>query len=138
MPVSGRAVSWKSTRANCSIGRRDPGSIRVKDVYDALKGTTGRVDFPPHGAIDRELDQLLLEYDEETEASPHNKSLRELAELELKRLEVWIDGDGYNRRTVIEMALGNESTMAMDIRMSDFNQEITIELPQNYQEYGLP
>ncbi len=56
----------------------------------------------------------------------------------MKRLEVWIDGEGYNRRTVIEMALGNESTMAMDIRMSDFNQEITIELPQNYQEFGLP
>ena len=61
-----------------------------------------------------------------------------LAELELKRLEVWIDGEGYNRRTVMEMALGNETTMAMDIRMSDFNQEITIELPQSYQEFGLP
>ena len=61
-----------------------------------------------------------------------------MGELELKRLEVWIDGEGYNRRTVIEMALGNENTMAMDIRMSDFNQEITIELPQNVQEFGLP
>ena len=61
-----------------------------------------------------------------------------LAELELKRLEVWIDGEGYNRRTVMEMALGDETTMGMDIRMSDFNQEITIELPQNYQEFALP
>ena len=61
-----------------------------------------------------------------------------LAELELKRLEVWIDGEGYNRRTVMEMALTDVTTMAMDIRMSDFNQEITIELPQNYQEFGLP
>ncbi|MCH8281039.1 MAG: hypothetical protein IIC96_10210 [Chloroflexi bacterium] len=61
-----------------------------------------------------------------------------LAELELKRLEVWIDGEGYNRRTVMEMALGEDSTMAMDIRMSDFNQEITIDLPQKYQVFGLP
>ncbi|MCI0787841.1 MAG: hypothetical protein J4O09_16160, partial [Chloroflexi bacterium] len=59
-------------------------------------------------------------------------------ELELKRLEVWIDGEGYNRRTVMEMALGEDSTMAMDIRMSDFNQEITIDLPQKYQVFGLP
>jgi len=61
-----------------------------------------------------------------------------LAELELKKLEVWIDDKGYNRRTVMEMALGADSTMAMDIRMSDFNQDITIDLPQNYQEFGLP
>ena len=53
-------------------------------------------------------------------------------------MEVWIDGEGYNRRTVMEMALGEDSTMAMDIRMSDFNQEITIDLPQNYQVFGLP
>ena len=61
-----------------------------------------------------------------------------LEDLELKRLEVWIDGEGYNRRTVMEMALGDETTMAMEIRMSDFNQEITIELPQNSQEFRLP
>lgn len=60
------------------------------------------------------------------------------ADLELKRLEVWIDEEGYNRRTVMEMALGDESSMAMDMRMFDFNQDITIELPQNVQKFGLP
>ena len=61
-----------------------------------------------------------------------------MADLELKRFEVWIDGEGYNRRTVMDMALGDETTMAMEILMSDFNQDINIELPQNYQEFGLP
>jgi len=61
---------------------RELDTITVKQVLDALKGAGGPVEVPPGGTLDRELEELYSSIEEEREASAHNKTLRELAELE--------------------------------------------------------
>lgn len=58
---------------------RDPGAITVKNVLDALKGTSGPVDVPPRGRMDEELDRLVAGMETELESSTSNRTLRELA-----------------------------------------------------------
>ncbi len=59
---------------------RDLDSVRVKDVFDALKGSDGRPDFPTTDAGDRALDELYANWETQARTSAHNLTLRELAE----------------------------------------------------------
>jgi len=59
---------------------RDLDLIRVKTILDALKGTTGLVEFPARDGADQHIDGVLMSLDREFEASASNKSLRELAD----------------------------------------------------------
>lgn len=59
---------------------RDLDLIRVKTILDALKGTTGLVEFPARDGADQHIDGVLVSLDREFEASASNKSLRELAD----------------------------------------------------------
>jgi membrane protein len=59
---------------------RDFGNVTIKTVLDALKGTSGPVDVPAKGPMDEELDSLLARLEGELEGSPHNRSLRDLAQ----------------------------------------------------------
>ena len=59
--------------------------------------------------------------------------VEELArQIELKRMELWIDDEGYNRRTAVEMALGEGTSTNIDTRTFDINADISIELPQKF------
>ena len=63
--------------------------------------------------------------------------------MEVRGLEVWIDDQGYPRRTVMEIvfsgealvSLDGEASMKLDMRMFDINEEITIRLPEGYQDF---
>ena len=55
-------------------------------------------------------------------------------QVEVKRVDIWIDDQGYARRTLMEMELG-ELGIKMDIRAFDFNQDILVELPQDFEEF---
>ena len=57
--------------------------------------------------------------------------------LGINELEVWIDEDGYNRRTVMKIALDDTSSIDFDMRMFAFNDDISIDLPASYSELGL-
>ena len=61
-----------------------------------------------------------------------------LQQIQVNGLEVWIDGEGYNRRTVMEVVLGREMSMNLDMRMFDFNEEIEIDLPETYGGFTVP
>jgi len=60
---------------------RDPGTIRVKEVLDALRRSGAGVDLEPRTASDVVADRTLSGLEAEFVASPHNRTLRELAEL---------------------------------------------------------
>lgn len=61
-----------------------------------------------------------------------------LEQIEVKKLDFWIDSQGYNRRLFIYMLVGDLTSMTMDMRMFDFNQDISIKLPTDYSEITLP
>ena len=61
-----------------------------------------------------------------------------LEDIELKQLEFWTDSQGYNRRLFIYMLVGDLTSMTVDMRMFDFNQDISIKLPTDYSEITLP
>ena len=71
-------------------------------------------------------------------------AMEELIErMEVKGVEVWIDDSGYSRRTTMEISftweghksLVREMSMKMDIRMFDINKEITVKLPEGYEDF---
>ena len=63
--------------------------------------------------------------------------------LEVRGVEVWIDDKGYPRRTVMEFSfsgevfssIGGELSTRIDMRMFDINDEITIRLPEGYEDF---
>jgi membrane protein len=59
---------------------RDPGSIRVTDVLDALSGVGLDAPLKARDELDRRLDRLLSKLGEEARGSAYNRTLRELAE----------------------------------------------------------
>lgn len=61
-----------------------------------------------------------------------------LDQVDVTRLEVWIDPTGHTRKIVMEMTMGGDSAMAMDMRMFDFDQPISIEIPTNVSEFTFP
>ncbi|MFQ5945642.1 MAG: hypothetical protein ACE5NC_05250 [Anaerolineae bacterium] len=64
--------------------------------------------------------------------------LEELMEsAEIRQMEVWIDDQGYQRRTLMEISYGALGTVRFDILVSDLNQDITVQPPDEYRE-GLP
>ena len=54
--------------------------------------------------------------------------------IEMKRLDFWVDGQGYNRKVAIEMLMGDTMSVTMDMRMFDFNKEVVIDVPTEYTE----
>ncbi len=67
----------------CYVLARDPATIRVKDVLDALRRSGAGVDLVPRTASDVLADQTLAGLEAEFVSSPHNRTLRDLAELTL-------------------------------------------------------
>lgn len=64
----------------CWILARDPSNVRVKDVLDALRRSGANTDLPPRKASDLLADRMVAGIDAENSASPHNRTLRDLAE----------------------------------------------------------
>ncbi len=60
-----------------------------------------------------------------------------LDSLGINEIEVWIDEDGYNRRTVMEIALTENSSIIFDMRMFGFNDDISVDLPASYTDIPL-
>ena len=58
---------------------RDPGTISLKHVLDALKGRGDRPGLAARGPADRTVDRWLASLEEELEGSVHNRTFRELA-----------------------------------------------------------
>ena len=56
------------------------------------------------------------------------------SEVEVTRVEVWIDGQGYHRRMVMEVVIGDVMDVEMTVRAYDLNQEIRIEPPTDFVE----
>jgi membrane protein len=79
---------------------RDPRRVRVQDVYDGLDGVAGPGDLPAADPMDQYLDRALRAYDTERRASPANRTLSQLAEIE---------GEGSSAG---ERAAGLDSTSA--------------------------
>ncbi|HUR29318.1 MAG TPA: YhjD/YihY/BrkB family envelope integrity protein [Planctomycetota bacterium] len=59
---------------------RDPGAITIKDVLDAMKGSSGTVPVPCRTEVDYRLDAFVRQLDGEFKNSPANRNLRELAQ----------------------------------------------------------
>ena len=55
----------------------------------------------------------------------------------INEIEVWIDEDGYNRRTVMAIALNANSSVIFDMRMFGFNDDISVDLPASYADIPL-
>ena len=73
------------------------------------------------------------------ELTPQN--LDELAGMmDVKKVEVWLDAEGFSRRTILELSLkdatGANGAVAVwsDTRMSRFNEPLTIEPPSAFQK----
>ena len=60
-----------------------------------------------------------------------------LDSLGINEIEVWIDEDGYNRRSVMNIALNANSSIMFDMRMFGFNDDISVDLPASYTEIPL-
>ena len=60
-----------------------------------------------------------------------------LDSLGINEIEVWLDEDGYNRRTVMTIALNANNSIIYDMRMFGFNDEITVDLPASYTDIPL-
>jgi membrane protein len=63
------------------VPARDLDRLTLKDVFDALKGRTGPVEFAPRDDVDRAVDEVLAAYERECAEAPNNLTLRELARL---------------------------------------------------------
>lgn len=57
--------------------------------------------------------------------------------LGINEIEVWIDDDGYNRRTVMKIELAETNSLYLDMRMFGFNDDISVDLPSSYSDLGL-
>ena len=55
----------------------------------------------------------------------------------INEIEVCIDEDGYNRRTVMTIALNANSSVIFDMRMFGFNDDISVDLPASYTDIPL-
>ncbi|MCH7605757.1 MAG: hypothetical protein IH962_01250 [Chloroflexi bacterium] len=95
-----------------------------------------------HLKIEMDFAKILRQMGGETKAKfseiVGGSSLDALGEIQVQRLEIWVDDLGYTRRTIMEMDLGRSGAMAFDMRMFDFNEDITDNLPENYVELSLP
>ena len=60
-----------------------------------------------------------------------------LDSLGINEIEVWIDEDGYNRRTVMKIALTANNSIIFDMRMFGFNDDISVDLPASYTDIPL-
>ena len=58
-----------------------------------------------------------------------------LDEVKVKGIDIWIDDQGYARRMIMEMELGELGTIKIDMRAFDFNEDIRVELPQDFEEF---
>lgn len=50
-------------------------------------------------------------------------------EVEVTRIEVWIDGRGYHRRMVMEVVIGDVMDVETTVRAYDLNREIRVDSP---------
>jgi DNA-binding IscR family transcriptional regulator len=69
----------EDTKEKTYVLARDPSRIRVCDVLDAVRGTSGPVPVPSTRASDERIDRVLTALNEDVRQSPNNRTLRELA-----------------------------------------------------------
>ena len=55
-------------------------------------------------------------------------------ELDFNKIDYWIDGEGYTRRTALEIMVGDIVSMNVDMRMFDINQDVKFDLPKDFSE----
>jgi hypothetical protein len=60
-----------------------------------------------------------------------------LGDLAINEIEVWIDEEGYIRRILMGIAMSSASSVRFDMKMFDFNDDITVDLPASYSEISL-
>ena len=53
-------------------------------------------------------------------------------QIEIKPLEFWVDAQGYNRRFAMDMLMGDDMSLTIDMWMFDFNKDVVIDVPQDY------
>ena len=58
------------------------------------------------------------------------------SEMEVRRVEVWIDGQGYHRRMVMEVVIGDVMDVEMTVRGYDLNQQVRVEPPADFVEFS--
>ena len=90
--------------------------------------------------LDEEQKQQLLQASPDPDVSSEDL----IGAMQVDGVEVWIDDEGYSRRTIMEIvfegdglaSLGDEkASMKMDMRIFDINNEITIRLPEGYEDF---
>jgi membrane protein len=77
-----------------ALPARDLDKISIKVILDALKGSSGQVNFPPTASVDGHIDEVLFDFERATEDAPENKNVRELAERYLAGIESTQLADG--------------------------------------------
>jgi len=55
-----------------------------------------------------------------------------MEQLEITEMESWIDDAGYTRRHKMRILMGEAMTIDMDMRMFDFNSDISINPPEQF------
>ena len=61
-----------------------------------------------------------------------------MKQIELTKMESWIDDAGYNRRNKMRIVMGGVMNIDMDMRMFDFNSDITINPPESFLVMPVP
>lgn len=87
------------------------------------------------GRSDKEVRQQLVQNLAPPSLVRRTTDLESLAaEIEVRRLEVWIDSLGYHRRMVMDVVIGDLMDVEITVRAYDLNQEIRIEPPADFTE----
>ncbi len=117
------------------------GAVTVKRVgIEEVDGS--RVD---HLAVQMDFTRVWQSYDEAAKkrfaetiafASVNLEQLDEVyAKTNIRRYDVWVDQQGYKRKIIMEMEMGPDIFLKMNMKMSDINSaDIKVEPPQKYKE----
>ena len=66
-------------------------------------------------------------------AAPAGGVVDLIEQTELTNMESWIDDAGYTRRNKMRIVMGGVMSIDMDLRMFDFNSDISISPPESFQ-----
>lgn len=94
-----------------------------------------------HLSVQMEMQRILQNVGEEKvkQLLPYAASIQTA---EVEKLEFWIDGQGYIRRGVLEIAFqtlefGAAGSVGINMRFFDINEDIRVEVPEDYQDLKL-
>ena len=57
-----------------------------------------------------------------------------IGQVQIEGIELWIDEEGYTRRSTFQVVLFGLASSAWDTRVYDFGEEISIELPETFED----